>query len=224
MIVLGIVLLVIAVVAGIAAIANGGTPAVLNFGVFHVTTSVAGVFISGAVALLLLVVGVSLISSGLSRARRRRREVKALRERASSSQDREAVEDQRPVAPDEDAPAQPAPMLSARGPETSQQSPPPQQPAVSTPPPEPQPEPQPQPQPGGEQPRMTQPPQQVREEQISQRKVISDQPVPYRDQVQPQQPAGTGGATSEGQSYQRPVSPDSPDGPDQHFDSAPRDS
>jgi uncharacterized membrane protein YciS (DUF1049 family) len=186
MIVLGIVLLVIAVVAGIAAIANGGTPAVLNFGVFHVRTSVAGVFISGAVALLLLVVGVSLISSGLSRARRRRREVKALRERATSSQDREAAEEKRPIAPDEDAPAQPARMLATPGLETSSHP--------------------------------------VGEEQVSQREVVSDQPVPYRDQGQPPQPPGPGGATSENQISQRPVSPDSPDGPDQHFQSAPRDS
>ena len=86
MAILGLILLVVAAGAIIGVFANGGTDTRLDLGLFHVGTTVAGVFIAGAATLLIAVLGLWLLKAGLARTRRRRQEVKALRLQAEANQ------------------------------------------------------------------------------------------------------------------------------------------
>ena len=96
MIVLGALLVLLAIAAFVAAIARGGRPASLDLGVVNVNTTVLMVFLAGALSLLVLVVGLSMLASGLKRERRRRQEVKALRQQAESAPARQSTERQAP--------------------------------------------------------------------------------------------------------------------------------
>ncbi len=84
MAILGLILLVVAAGAIIGVFANGGTDTRLDLGLFHLDTTVAGVFIAGAATLLIAVLGLWLLKAGLARTRRRRQEVKALRNQAAN--------------------------------------------------------------------------------------------------------------------------------------------
>jgi hypothetical protein len=84
MAILGLILLVVAAGAVIGVFANGGTDTRLDLGLFHVDTTVAGVFIAGVATLLIAVLGLWLLKAGLARTRRRRQEVKALRNQAAN--------------------------------------------------------------------------------------------------------------------------------------------
>ena len=85
MVILGVLLVVLAVLAIIAAVARGGDAATINLDAFRLDTTVLGIFLAGAFTLLLLVMGLSLIATGIARARRRRQEVKELRQQAEAS-------------------------------------------------------------------------------------------------------------------------------------------
>ena len=103
MIVLGVLLVLLAVVAVVAAVARGGAPAGMDLELFSFNTTVLGIFLAGALTLLLLVMGLSLIATGIARARRRRQEVKELRQQAERSParrpERREVVSERPAAP-----------------------------------------------------------------------------------------------------------------------------
>lgn len=81
MLALGILLILVAVALLIAAVFGGsstGEPTGFDLGPVNVETNTFGVFLTGAVTLLLLVAGLMLINAGLRRARRRRQERKEL--------------------------------------------------------------------------------------------------------------------------------------------------
>lgn len=111
MIILGVLLVVLAVLAIIAAVARGGDPATIDLDAFRLDTTVLGIFLAGAFTLLILVMGLSLIATGIARARRRRQEVKELRQQAESSPAR------RPERREE----RPAAALPRREPERNEQ-------------------------------------------------------------------------------------------------------
>jgi hypothetical protein len=79
MIVLGLLLLAAVAVVVIAAVASGDEPATLGLVGANIDTSVRWVFLTGALSVLVLVLGTSLLMSGLRRARARRNEVKQLK-------------------------------------------------------------------------------------------------------------------------------------------------
>jgi hypothetical protein len=71
-------LLAVGIVAGFA-LAAGDDPAVLNLLGFEVDTTDRGMFATGALCALGLLIGLRVIAIGLRRARRRRRELRELR-------------------------------------------------------------------------------------------------------------------------------------------------
>lgn len=79
MLVLGIILVLLAVGAFVAALAGGSNqPASFDLGLLNVQTNTLGVFLLGAATVVLLVAGLALISAGIRRAGRRRQERKKL--------------------------------------------------------------------------------------------------------------------------------------------------
>lgn len=91
MLVLGLVLVVIAAVALVAAFAGGSNdPATFDLGIFDVETNTLGVFLLGAATVLLLVIGLGLIRSGVRRSNRRRKDKKQLSLRADKLETLEA--------------------------------------------------------------------------------------------------------------------------------------
>ena len=82
MIPLGVLLVLLAIAALGAAVWRGGGPAHIDLDVIEIDTTVLLVFLAGALALLLVVAGMSLIANGMRRARQRRKEVKELRQQA----------------------------------------------------------------------------------------------------------------------------------------------
>jgi ABC-type nickel/cobalt efflux system permease component RcnA len=98
--VLGILMVTLAVLVILAAVTRAGNDeAVLNLGVIDVNTTALGIFLAGAVTLLILVLGLWLIASGLRHARQKRSEVKRLRREAEESNQRSSEQASRPVAP-----------------------------------------------------------------------------------------------------------------------------
>jgi hypothetical protein len=93
MIGLGILVLVIVGLASLAVVLRGGYPVRIDVHWFTVKTSVGVVFLAGAVALALVVFGLSLLYEGVKRGHRRRKETKDLRKRVQAS------ESSAPVAP-----------------------------------------------------------------------------------------------------------------------------
>ncbi len=85
MVVVGVLILLVFAVIVIATIARGDDPTQIDLGWFLLRSNVAGVFLAGALTLLLGVVGLLALLSGLRRSRRRRAGVKELRERAASN-------------------------------------------------------------------------------------------------------------------------------------------
>ena len=84
MVVLGLLILLLAVIAVVAFVARGGDPASIDLEAFTIRTSVTGVFMAGALTLLVGVLGVMALLAGLRRSRRRRTEMRDLRQQAGS--------------------------------------------------------------------------------------------------------------------------------------------
>jgi ABC-type nickel/cobalt efflux system permease component RcnA len=99
MILLGALLALLAILVIVAAASRANEAASLDLGVFTLNTTAVGVFLAGAVTLLVLVLGLWFIANGLRRARKKRVEVKQLRQRAQESAQRENERSSRPVAP-----------------------------------------------------------------------------------------------------------------------------
>lgn len=78
MLVLGIILLLVAVVVVFGVLLGGGGQPTVDLGAFHVTTTTAGVFLTGAAAVVILVLALWLMASGLRRANQRRQDRKEL--------------------------------------------------------------------------------------------------------------------------------------------------
>jgi hypothetical protein len=91
MIGLGIFILLVVGLASLAVVFGGGQSVHIDMPWFTINTSVAVVFLSGAVALALVVFGLSLLYEGLKRSHRRRKETKELRKRVTASQTAPAV-------------------------------------------------------------------------------------------------------------------------------------
>lgn len=87
MIILGLLLLLVVAVIVIATVARGDDPTAIDLEWFVLRSNVTGVFIAGALTLLVGVLGVMLVLAGLRHRRRRRAEIKALRDRASHSEE-----------------------------------------------------------------------------------------------------------------------------------------
>ena len=87
MVILGLLLLIAAVIAGIAAVARGNVSVHVDLEWFTLKTNVGVVFFIGAAAMLLFVIGWWMVARGMRRGRQRRREVKALRKRAENSEE-----------------------------------------------------------------------------------------------------------------------------------------
>jgi hypothetical protein len=86
MAVFALVLIVLALVFGAGVVAGSQDPATLDFFNVSIGASGAGIFLAGAVTMLVLLSGIWLLQVGARRARRRRAEVKSLR-RAVASKD-----------------------------------------------------------------------------------------------------------------------------------------
>ena len=91
MIGLGIFILLVVGLASLAVVFGGGESVHIDMPWFNINTSVSVVFLSGAVALALVVFGLSLLYEGLKRGHRRRKETKELRRRVTASQAAPAV-------------------------------------------------------------------------------------------------------------------------------------
>ena len=93
MLALGVILVLLAAAAILAAVFGGAAePLVFELGAFNVTTNTFTVFVTGALTVLVLVVGLGLIRAGLRRARQRRHEKKELNRLAHKLEQREAAE------------------------------------------------------------------------------------------------------------------------------------
>src|ERR1700689_1782992 len=108
MIILGLIILIAAVVAGVAGVlsnSGSGHPLTHHFAVFgyHVTGSTGTLFLSGIVVGALAMLGLSLLLAGARRTSRRGREARhglkeSRRQTAAVSQDRDDLLDQRETA------------------------------------------------------------------------------------------------------------------------------
>jgi hypothetical protein len=97
MIVLGLLILIGVAAVVVAAVVRGDDPARVDLGSFTIKTDLAGIFAAGALTLLLAVIGLWLLSKGLKRARQRRSEMRALKDRATKSE--EAARRERAASP-----------------------------------------------------------------------------------------------------------------------------
>jgi hypothetical protein len=84
--VLGVLILLVFAVIVIATIARGDDPTQIDLGWFILRSNVAGVFLAGALTLLLGVIGLLVLLSGLRRSRRRRADIRDLRDRAAANE------------------------------------------------------------------------------------------------------------------------------------------
>ncbi|HSS67843.1 MAG TPA: hypothetical protein VLK34_04785 [Nocardioidaceae bacterium] len=83
---MGLLLLIVAVLAAIAAITRGNVAVHIDLEWFTLKTDAGVVFFLGAAAMLAFVIGWWMLARGMRRGRERRREVKALRKRAENSE------------------------------------------------------------------------------------------------------------------------------------------
>lgn len=82
MIVLGLLVLIAVAAVAVVAIARGGDPVSFKVGSLTFDTDGTGMFLAGAGALLLAVVGLWLLRRGVARSRQRRQDMRELRDRA----------------------------------------------------------------------------------------------------------------------------------------------
>ncbi|MBA2559070.1 MAG: hypothetical protein H0V07_04145 [Propionibacteriales bacterium] len=99
MVILGLLLLLLAVVVAIAAIYRGGEPAQLDLQVFKVTTNITGIYLAGALTLLVAVLGLLALMYGLRHDRRRRAQIKELKQQAAQPEQQAAPPRQPRPAP-----------------------------------------------------------------------------------------------------------------------------
>ena len=85
MLVLGLVLIALAVLWAVAVLAGNTEPTTFELFNIGIDSSGRGIFLLGALMMLVLLSGVWLLQVGAARARQRRKEVKGLRKAASSS-------------------------------------------------------------------------------------------------------------------------------------------
>ncbi len=85
MVILGVLMLLVCAVIVVATLARGDQPTTIDLEWFEIDSSVAGVFLSGALTLLLGVVGILVLVAGLRRSRRRRADIKELKARADAA-------------------------------------------------------------------------------------------------------------------------------------------
>lgn len=91
MVVLGIILLLLAAgVLVLAVLSSADNPATFEFGGVSVTMEPLWVFLTGALTVLVLVLGLELVRAGTRRAAKRRKEKKALSRRAQELEARES--------------------------------------------------------------------------------------------------------------------------------------
>lgn len=84
MVIVGLLILLVVAVIVIATIARGTDPTSIDLGAFVIRTNFTGVFVAGALTLLLGVLGVMVLLSGLRQSRRRRAQMHELRDRADA--------------------------------------------------------------------------------------------------------------------------------------------
>lgn len=82
MIVLALLVLVAVAALALGAVVRGGDDVSIDLGSFTVNTDAAGMFLTGAAAMLLAAVGLWLLRRGMKRSRARRHEMHELRDRA----------------------------------------------------------------------------------------------------------------------------------------------
>ena len=99
MLVLGLILVLVSVAALVAALIGGSNdPATFDLGIFDVQTNTLGVFLIGAVTVLLFVVGLGLARTGIRRGNRRRRERKEYQRLSERyADDKPAAQSERPI-------------------------------------------------------------------------------------------------------------------------------
>ena len=85
MVILGVLILLVFAGIVIATVARGDDPTLIDLDWFVLRSTVAGVFLAGALTLLLALVGVLVLLAGLRRSRRRRADIKDLRDRAAAN-------------------------------------------------------------------------------------------------------------------------------------------
>jgi ABC-type nickel/cobalt efflux system permease component RcnA len=86
MVILGLLLLIAAIIAAIAAALRGDVSVHVDLEWFTLKTNAGVIFFLGAAAMLVFVLGWWMVARGMRRGRERRREVKALRKRAETSE------------------------------------------------------------------------------------------------------------------------------------------
>jgi membrane protein implicated in regulation of membrane protease activity len=107
MLALGVILILVAAGAVLAAVAGASDQtSTFDLGVFSVEMNTLGVFLSGAATVLLLVVGLELVRAGVRRANRRRKERKELNRLTEQLGEREAAS-RTPAEPRTETPAEP---------------------------------------------------------------------------------------------------------------------
>jgi ABC-type nickel/cobalt efflux system permease component RcnA len=87
MIILGLLLLIAAIVAAIAAAVRGDVSVHVDLEWFTLKTNAGVIFFLGAATMLVFMLGWWMVARGMRRSRERRREVKALRKRAETSEE-----------------------------------------------------------------------------------------------------------------------------------------
>ncbi len=100
MVVLGLLLVLIALLAVIIVVLEGGDPAQIDLQWFTTRTDMRGIFAAGALTVLIGVLGLSLLINGLKRSRRQRAEVKELKQRVGRKDSTKRSEPARPVTTD----------------------------------------------------------------------------------------------------------------------------
>jgi len=86
MVLIGVLIILLVAAVVIAVLLNGDGPATVGFDWFDIETSVTGVFLTGALCVLLTLLALWLMKVGLRRGSDRRAEMKGLRKKAEASE------------------------------------------------------------------------------------------------------------------------------------------
>jgi hypothetical protein len=111
-IVLGLLILILAAIVVVTMIARGTESTEVDLDAFTIRTDASVIFLAGAATLLLAVLGLVVLMAGLKRARRRRGEMRELRDRARAVERRSAGETAPGRSRDSDQPDQGDPFDS----------------------------------------------------------------------------------------------------------------
>ncbi len=85
MAIVALIIVVFVILFAVAVVSAGGDPVTLDLRVGTVHTTVAGVFAMGAATVVVAVIGLWLLRAGIRRARRRRAEMRRLRDVAATT-------------------------------------------------------------------------------------------------------------------------------------------